>query len=114
MKIIIDKIKLDEIKQMSEKMFGSMIKGVVDIEKEILALDSEMHVDLEKELLENNSEQKDLWGINLYPEFYETENFVEFDSMINIRPWQDNKSRGVESKEIQNKIREVVNRLVEK
>ena len=109
-----DEIKLEEIKQMSEKMFGNLVKGAVDVEQEILALDAEMHVDLEKELLEKGSKQNNLWGINLYPEFFDSEDFVEFDSIINIRPWQNNRSRGVEDKNIQNKIREIVNKLVKK
>ena len=64
--------------------------------------------------LRNNSEQKNLWGINLYPESFETENFIEFDSMINIRPWQNNRGRKVENKDIQEKIINIVNKLVEK
>jgi hypothetical protein len=114
MTIVQDKINLVDLKQMTEKMFGNLVKAVVDLEKGILAMDAEMHADLEKELIENGSEQKNLWGINLYPEFFGAENFVEFDSMINIRPWQNNRSRGVEDKNTQSKILEIVNKLVEK
>ena len=114
MTIVQDKINLVDLKQMAEKMFGNLVKAVVDLEKGILAMDAEMHADLEKELIENGSEQKNLWGINLYPEFFGAENFVEFDSMINIRPWQNNRSRGVEDKNTQSKILEIVNKLVEK
>lgn len=117
MKIINDnekKIDLSELQQMSEKMFGNLVKAVVDIEKQIMVVEASMHVDLEKMLLENSSEQKDLWGINLYPEFFNTENFVEFDSMINIRPWQNNRTRGVEDGEVRKKIVEVVEKLIEK
>lgn len=113
MLIITDKINLAELQKIAEKMFGNLVKAVVDIEKEIMAVDADMHVDLEKTLLESGSEQKDLWGINLYPEFFGTENFVEFDSMINIRPWQNNRSRGVESEEVGKKIVEVVGKLIE-
>ncbi|MDR0676148.1 MAG: DUF5674 family protein [Elusimicrobiota bacterium] len=114
MKIIKDKIKLDTIFETAEKMFGDMVKAVVDIEKKDLAIDAAMHSDLEKLLLENGSEQKNLWGINLYPAFFETKNFIEFDSMINIRPFQGNRSRSVENIDIQNKIIKLVNEKVKK
>ncbi|NCP17139.1 hypothetical protein CO134_00885 [Candidatus Kuenenbacteria bacterium CG_4_9_14_3_um_filter_39_14] len=112
MQIIIDKISILELRQISEKMFGNFVKVVVDIGKGIMAVDADMHVDLEKLLLENGSEQKDLWGINLYPEFFGTENFIEYDSMINIRPWQNNRSREVEDESVRRKIIEVVGKLV--
>jgi len=113
MKTVSEKIKLDEIKQMTEKMFGNFVKAVVDVEKEIITIDSEMHVDLEKELLENDSKQENLWGINLYPEFFNKEDFVEFDSMINLRPNQNNRSRGVENEATQQKIKEIINKLIQ-
>jgi len=97
---------------MAEKMFGSLIKGVVDVEKNILALDAEMHVDEESELLKQGSNQQNLWGINLYPELFRTPDFIEFDSMINIRPSVGNRTRGVEDKKIQDKIRRTVEKLV--
>jgi hypothetical protein len=93
-------------------MFGELVKAVVDINKEEMIVDAPMHADQEKELLENGSDQKDLWGINLYPEMYGEEDFIEFDSMINIRPSQNNRSRSVESEEIRKKIIEIVDQLV--
>ncbi len=95
-------------------MFGDLVKGVIDIEKEIIALDTEMHVDEEVLLLEQGSGQGDLWGINLYPELYGSDDFIEFDSMINLRPSQNNRSRGVESKEIQTRIRKIIEKVIKK
>ena len=95
MKIITETIPIAEIKQMAADLFGSMVKAVVDVEKEYIAVDSELHSDLEALLLENGSKQKDIWGINLYPELT-GEEFIEFDSMINVRPSHNNRSRGVE------------------
>lgn len=85
MKIITDKIAIGELKEMSEKMFGNLVKAVVDIKKGIMAVDAELHADEEAVLLENGSEQKNLWGINFYPEI-SGDDFIEFDSMINLRP----------------------------
>lgn len=113
MKIIDKEITIQELNEMSEKMFGNLVKAVVDIEKEIMAVDAELHADEEMFLLENGSEQNNLWGINMYPEL-EGDDFVEFDSMINLRPSQGNKSRGVDDAEIQIKIRKIVNKLVKR
>lgn len=85
-------------------MYGSLVKAVVDIRKKILVVDAELHADQEKYLLENGSQPSDLWGINLYPDDYGTEDFVEFDSMINIRPRQGNRSRDVEDSTIRQQI----------
>lgn len=74
----------------------------------------EMHADGEMVMLnEEESEQKNLWGINIHPELKMNE-MIEFDSMINIRPSQGNRSRSIDSKEMQEKIKKIVFRLVEK
>ena len=97
-----------ELQQMAEKMYGSLVKAVVDIEQNILVVDAEMHVDGEQYLLENGSQQKNLWGINLYPANYGRDDFIEFDSMINIRPSAKNFHRGIENQAVRNKIIQIV------
>lgn len=92
-------------------LFGDMVKGAVDVEKESLAIDAELHADLEALLLEHGSEQNNVWGINLYPDL-EGDDFIEFDSMINIRPSKGNRSRGIDSPEIRNKVIRIVNRWI--
>ena len=99
---------------MTEQMFGNLVKAVVDIDKEIIAIDGELHADEEALLLESGSKQSDLWGINLYPEFFGKDDFIEFDSMINLRPSQDNRSRGVKNEATRKKIIQTVNKLVSK
>ena len=113
MKIIQDTIKLEELKQMAAAMFGTMVKAVVDVERELLAVDAELHSDLEALLLEDGSSQKSLWGINFYPELSGND-FVEFDSMINVRPSQGNRSRSVENPELRKQIVSVVAKKVAK
>jgi len=93
-------------------MYGSLVKAVVDLNLYLLVVDAELHVDQEQYLLEQGSKQNDLWGINLYPQKYGSDDFVEFDSMINIRPRQQNMSRGVENEEIRKKIIALVLRKV--
>jgi len=111
-RIIKKKITRKELQEIANERFGDMVKGVVDIEKEIMALGGELHADEEAVLLEEGGEQKNLWGINLYPQ-KSGEDFVEFDSVINIRPSEGNLSRGVLDLEIQKKIINIVNLLVE-
>lgn len=105
----IDQISVSELSEMAGKMYGTFVKAVVDLQKNELVVDAEMHADIEAYLLENSSKQNNLWGINLYPAKYGTNEFVEFDSMINIRPRQHNMSRSVESTEIQQQIVKLVN-----
>ncbi len=112
MQIVTKKISITELEKMSEKMFGNLVKAVVDIEKKLMAVDADMHADEEQLLLEEGSKQEHLWGINLYPEQHGTDEWIEFDSMINVRPAQENRSRGVESLDIQRKIRDIVNKLI--
>lgn len=113
MKLVDKKITLNELKQMSSRMFGGLVKAVVDVEKELMVVDAAMHSDEEKLLLDNGSKQNNLWGINFYPELTE-EDFIEFDSMINIRPQQNNFSRGIDDKVIKEKIIKIINKLIEK
>jgi hypothetical protein len=113
MQIIKSKMSLAELEKMAEKMFGDLVKAVVDVEKELIAVDAELHADLEALLLTNGSQQKNLWGINLYPSLTGSD-FVEFDSMINLRPSQGNRSRGVEDPKIQKRILEIVGQKIEK
>ncbi len=107
MKIITDTITLSELKKSAGKIFGNMVKAVVDLDREILAIDAELHSDLEALLLREGASQKSLWGINLYPELSGDE-FIEFDSMINLRPSQGNRSRGVDNEEIRKKIKSLI------
>ncbi|MDO8743013.1 MAG: DUF5674 family protein [Candidatus Azambacteria bacterium] len=110
-RIIKDTISKEELKKIAENQFGDLVKAVVDIEEEIMAIGGELHADEEALLLQHGSKQGNLWGINLRVDKAESE-FVEFDSMINIRPSQNNKFRGVESLDIQRKIRDTVNKLI--
>ena len=111
MTIVRDGITLAELGAMARRTFGSMVKAVVDVERGIMAVDAELHADEEAVLLEAGSEQDNLWGINLYPGVA-GEDWLEFDSMINIRPWQDNRTRAVNDPELRDRIRRVVGRLV--
>ena len=113
MQLVDKSITLDELKEMSQKMFSLLVKAVVDVEQEIMVVDAEVHADEECFLLEQGSDQGNLWGINLHP-FKDESNFIEFDSVINIRPSWGNRSRSVDDPLVQKKIVKIVNNLVRK
>ena len=110
--IVKNHITKKELQKIASEEFGDIVKTVVDVAQGIMAVGGELHADEEALLVgECNSKREHLWGINLYPQIND-ESWIEFDSMINLKPQHGNRSRGVEDKEIQKKIVEVVQRLV--
>jgi hypothetical protein len=109
---LVDKpISREQLKTLAEQLYGDMVKGVVDVDKGIMVIGGELHADEEAFLLQRDSRQENLWGINLYPD-RDVREMVEFDSMINIRPSQNNRSRGVDDAAIRERIVGVVESLV--
>lgn len=106
-----DPIGGEELLTLARGRFGDMVKGVVDLGRGVLLLDADLHADQEAELLAEGAAQADLWGINLYPEI-SGEDWLEFDSMINLRPSFGNRSRGVDDSATRVAIAELVGRLV--
>lgn len=106
-------VSLADLKLMAQGGFGNLVKAVVDVDREIMAVDGELHADEEALLLENGSQQGNLWGINIYPDL-EGADRIEFDSMINIRPSRGNRSRGVDNLAVREKIIQVIHKLISK
>ena len=111
MQILRQPITRQELKELAQNTFGDMIKGVADVKRHILAIDAELHADLERLLLEEGSAQEDLWGFNLWIE-EKGEDFIEFDSLINIRSWQGNPSRDVSDPEVREAIKSIVEKFI--
>lgn len=108
--IIISKpLSIQTIREKHGSFFQTMVKIVVDVERKLLALDAEMHADLEELLLENESSQQELWGANLY---FDRPDYIEFTSLINIRPGQGNKSMEVMDPAIRQKMQDIVHALI--
>lgn len=105
--VISKKATSEQIKKMAED-FDGYIKVVVDVEAEILAGGGERHVDLEQRLLKEGSRQADLWGGGLDLETKE----IDYNSIINLRPNQDNPSRDILSTEIRQKFDKIVKELL--
>ena len=111
MKLVDTYITRSELKKMSSRTFGGLVKAVVDVKKKIMVVNADMHSDEEKYLLEKGSKQDDVWGINLYPN-QKGEEFIEFNSMINIRPRLNNFTRGIDNYKLRSKITDIVISLV--
>ncbi len=100
-----------ELQKVADQLYGDLVKAVVDVDREMMAIGGELHADEESLLLEEGSAQRSLWGINLYPDI-EGDTMVEFDSMINVRPSQGNRSRTVEDAATRARILEIVKKVV--
>ncbi|MGK2852200.1 MAG: DUF5674 family protein [Candidatus Limnocylindrales bacterium] len=112
LQIVRTPVTLTGLEAMAERMFGNLVKAVVDVEQGIMAVGGEMHADEEALLLGEGSPQASLWGINLYPAEFGSSRFIEFDSVINIRPRQGNRTRSVDDAATRAAITAVIDRLV--
>jgi len=111
-KIIKTPIKKSELLEIASQEFGDVVKAVVDTKQEIMAIGGELHSDEEILLTEKeNSQRENTWGINIYPKKSESD-FIEFDSMINLKPSFNNRSRDVENLKEREKIKEIVKKLI--
>ena len=97
-----------ELKKVAEDFDEIYIKVVVDVERQILAAGGERHFDAEQKLLGNGSKQVDLWGGGVDVKTRE----IDYNSMINLRPNQNNMSREIMSGEIRKTFSEIVERLL--
>jgi len=99
------------LRAIAKDQFEDFVKAVVDVERGLMAIGGDLHADEEAALLDSGSSQRNLWGINLYPDISD-EQWIEFDSMINVRPSEGNRSRDVESHTLRETIRGIVAKLV--
>ena len=112
MTIVRDRVALADLVALAESRFGDLVKAVVDIDRGIMAVGGELHADEEALLLDDGSRQADLWGINLYPADHRQPDWLEFDSMINVRPTAGNRTRSVEDPMVRERIITIVEGLV--
>lgn len=112
-RIVKDKVTLDELRALAREQYGDMIKAVVDVAQGIMGVGGEFHVDIQSLLIEREHSRGDTtWGINLYLDKTGDE-FVEFDSMINLKPASGNRTRTVDDRGMQDTIKEIVTKLVQ-
>ena len=102
---------LADVRELAQARFGDMVKASVDIGRGVMAIGGELHSDEEALLLDDGARQADVWGINIYPDESD-DAWIEFDSLINVRPAQGNRSRGVDDPAVQLAIRRVVDAFI--
>ena len=110
--IVREQISVEELTRLTERMDGELVKVVVDVRRGIMAVGARFHAELEAALLDDGSQQADVWGINLYPARYDRPEWLEFDSVINLRPRHGNRSRSVDDPLRQGEIAVIIDRLV--
>ncbi|MBI4086128.1 MAG: hypothetical protein HY433_02725 [Candidatus Liptonbacteria bacterium] len=111
-KIVEDKISLRELREIAQEFYTTMVKGVVDIEKEIVAFGGEYHADANEVMMENGSRQNDVWGFNVYFD-RPRESWIEYISLINIRPKAGNMEMEIQDKNIRDKMEAIINSKIE-
>jgi hypothetical protein len=111
MEIIRTPITKKDLAERYSTCFSTMSKAVVDVERGVMSLDAELHSDEEAQLLEDGSSQENLWGINLYPSQSGSE-FIQYTSLINIRPHQNNPGMEVSIPGLRETIESIVRKLV--
>ena len=104
-------ISLADLRALVPGRFRDFVKAVVDLRRGVMLVDADMHADQEAALLAEGASHVDLWGINLYPDLDDAD-WLEFDSMINLRPSFGNRSRGVDDPKIREAITALVTSLV--
>ena len=110
MQILDHKVKISELKTLAEKMYGFLIKGVIDIEKEIVVIDGEMHSDLQEALVAAGSRGINIWGFNIRPD--KGEDWLEFDSMVNIKPLLNNLTRGIDDPKTRARAELIIRQII--
>ena len=111
-KVISGRLSQQELKRLAQETYGEMIKALVDIKRDLLAVGGELHADAKAILLDQSSRQENLWGINLYPDKSKADR-IEYTALINVRPGQGNLSMEVKSPSLRRKIREIVNQRID-
>ena len=105
--IIRDRVTSEQMNEMLE-ILETYVKLAVDIEREILAGGGAMHADCESVLLDDGSQQEYIWGADWNP----TVQQVTFESLINIRPRQNNPSMEILDPNIQERVAQVTRKLL--
>ena len=112
--VILDEpISREALRDLVLEWFGDMVKYVVDVRREVIAVGGELHADAEALLLGAGSRQEDLWGANYYPGT-SPESCIEFTSLINIRPARGNPGMELEDPALRERVRAVTYRLIGK
>lgn len=104
------KISKERLEKLCKMWFEDMVKVVVDVEREMVAIGGELHADAEALLIEDGSNSKYIWGANLYP-WHPPQDRIEFTALINIRPNQNNPSMEILDEGIKSKVKQIIKKI---
>ena len=110
--LVRDTVPLSEIKTLAKEIYGTMIKGVVDLDREIIALGGEWHMDANNVLIADGSQQPSLWGFNIIFGLPHDQ-WIEYHSLINIRPAQGNRSQEIKDEKLREQMRKIIDEHVD-
>ena len=110
-RIIREPVTHDVLEELMRVHYRTFIKGVADIERGVIALGGDWHMDANTVLFSDGSEQKNLWGFNIYLGKSGDE-AIEYESIINIRPAQNNRGRVIEDERVRSQVRSLVAQFV--
>jgi hypothetical protein len=111
--IAASRIPPEDLRRLVAAWFGDMVKIVVDVRRGVVAAGGELHADAEALLLDQGSRLEDLWGANYFPGLG-PERCVEFTALINIRPGQGNRSMEIQSQDVRDQVRQLVEGVIGK
>ncbi len=109
--VIASRIDPAQLARLVREQFEDMVKYVVDVERRVIGVGGEMHVDAEQALLEDGSRQSDLWGANYYPG-RGRDGCIEYTSLINIRPTAGNRGMELQDPVLRERVREITFELL--
>ena len=108
MHVVRERASSEQVRDMLE-VLQTYIKLAVDVRRHVIAGGGGMHADCEVVLLEDGSQQADVWGADWVPEGQE----VRFESLINIRPKQHNRSMTIKDKGLRAKVEQIVRQRIQ-
>ncbi|MBI5457731.1 hypothetical protein HY971_03335 [Candidatus Kaiserbacteria bacterium] len=109
--IVREPVPEETLDALAEAWHGTLVKGAADIERDIVALGGDWHMDANNVLIADGSQQENVWGFNIYPK-ERSGSALEYISLINIRPAQGNKAMELADETLREKIKEIVSKLV--
>ncbi len=110
--IVDEQIPLSEVKNLAQKSYQTMIKGVVDLRREVIAIGGEWHMDANNTLISDGSMQPDCWGFNIVFALPQNE-WIEYHSLINIRPAQGNRSQEIQDQKLRDHMKSIINQRID-
>ena len=106
--LITEKATPQQVREMAA-FYTEHIKVAVDIERGVLAGGGEWHADCERVLLAQGSQPEKVWGAGYKPSSRE----VDFYSLINIRPRQNNPDQDILSAEVRQSVEKIIRQRLE-